>query len=561
MTERTTANQPAKAEDPDLLERDMALVLSRDGSVCSVLHSSFDITANDSIDNFWSREFCERIRGNLHRALRNRELFSEELDEPDGSTEFTYITQGRDRVLLVARSTTKHRNALTRLRKLAFVDEATALPNREYLLSELQKIVEHQGLREGRAALICCHIDDLDIQHGSVGATGRDAILQEQGARLIQELRGVNSSDEEDYERRSIVARIDFQRFGIVLPTIETGGDAESVAERLVMSLQGPVIIDGKACHTRVFGGIGLFPQDGADAATLFDNANAATEEARAGHAGDVAFHSGTVKLRTLQRQDLEAELKSALDRGAFTLNYLPIVNAVTGDVHAVEALLRWPESVLGTHSTSKVIGLAERTGLIVQIGEWVIGESLNQLKYWQDAGHEELRLAVNLSMQEFSRRELVARLASLMSRASVQPESVDIEITEKMLNRDAIAGYRATDALKSLGVRLVVDDFGTGACSLAQLAHSPVDGIKIDNSLVHGIETSKQDLAACAAAIASAHALGLTVVAEGVETENQARQLRQQGVDHLQGFHFSKPLSASDMHEYFASVKNGGAP
>lgn len=561
MTERTTANQPAKAEDPDLLERDMALVLSRDGSVCSVLHSSFDITANDSIDNFWSREFCERIRGNLHRALRNRELFSEELDEPDGSTEFTYITQGRDRVLLVARSTTKHRNALTRLRKLAFVDEATALPNREYLLGELQKIVEHQGLREGRAALICCHIDDLDIQHGSVGATGRDAILQEQGARLIQELRGVNSSDEEDYERRSIVARIDFQRFGIVLPTIETGGDAESVAERLVMSLQGPVIIDGKACHTRVFGGIGLFPQDGADAATLFDNANAATEEARAGHAGDVAFHSGTVKLRTLQRQDLEAELKSALDRGAFTLNYLPIVNAVTGDVHAVEALLRWPESVLGTHSTSKVIGLAERTGLIVQIGEWVIGESLNQLKYWQDAGHEELRLAVNLSMQEFSRRELVARLASLMSRASVQPESVDIEITEKMLNRDAIAGYRATDALKSLGVRLVVDDFGTGACSLAQLAHSPVDGIKIDNSLVHGIETSKQDLAACAAAIASAHALGLTVVAEGVETENQARQLRQQGVDHLQGFHFSKPLSASDMHEYFASVKNGGAP
>ena len=539
----------------------MALVLSRDGSVCSVLHSSFDITANDSIDNFWSREFCERIRGNLHRALRNRELFSEELDEPDGSTEFTYITQGRDRVLLVARSTTKHRNALTRLRKLAFVDEATALPNREYLLSELQKIVEHQGLREGRAALICCHIDDLDIQHGSVGATGRDAILQEQGARLIQELRGVNSSDEEDYERRSIVARIDFQRFGIVLPTIETGGDAESVAERLVMSLQGPVIIDGKACHTRVFGGIGLFPQDGADAATLFDNANAATEEARAGHAGDVAFHSGTVKLRTLQRQDLEAELKSALDRGAFTLNYLPIVNAVTGDVHAVEALLRWPESVLGTHSTSKVIGLAERTGLIVQIGEWVIGESLNQLKYWQDAGHEELRLAVNLSMQEFSRRELVARLASLMSRASVQPESVDIEITEKMLNRDAIAGYRATDALKSLGVRLVVDDFGTGACSLAQLAHSPVDGIKIDNSLVHGIETSKQDLAACAAAIASAHALGLTVVAEGVETENQARQLRQQGVDHLQGFHFSKPLSASDMHEYFESVKNGGAP
>lgn len=558
MTKLTASNRPAPAEDPGLTERDMALVLSGDGSICSVLHSSSDIAPNESIHALWPDKFCERIRSNLQRAVRTKQFFSEEVEESGSSIEFTYITQGRDRVLLVARDTSKHREVLTRLRHLAFVDEATALPNREYLLGELQKIVEHQGLREGRAAVICCQVDDFDVGHGGIGASRRDAILQEQGARLVRELRGANSVDVDDYERRSIVARIDFQRFGIVLPAIETGSDAESVAERLSLALQEPIFIDGKAYNIRACSGISLFPQDGSNAETLFENANAATEDARSGIAGDVVFHSGTVKLRTLQRQDLEAELQSALDRGAFTLNYLPIVDAATGDVRAIEALLRWPESILGTHSTSKVIGLAERTGLIVPIGEWVLRESFDQLKFWQDAGYEDLRLAVNLSMQEFSRQEIATRMAALMLQVGVQPSSIDIEITEKMLNRDAIAGYRAVDALKALGIRVVVDDFGTGECSLAKFAHSPVDGIKIDNTLVSDIENCEQDLAACTAAIASAHALGLTVAAEGVETEGQVRKLRQQGADYLQGFYFSRPLTASDMHDFFASTKGG---
>ncbi|MGB5688531.1 MAG: phosphodiesterase [Woeseiaceae bacterium] len=559
MTKLTTSNRPPPDEDQGLSERDMALVLSGDGSICSVLHSSSDIAPNESIDALWPGRFCERIRSNLHRALRNRQLFSEELEEEGSSTEFTYITQGRDRVLLVARDTSKHRKALTRLRHLAFVDEVTTLPNKEYLLRELQKIVEHQGLREGRAAVICCHIDDLDAAHGGFGVPGRDTILQEQGVRLIHELRGANALDGSDYDRRSIVARVDYQRFGIVLPAIETGSDAESVAERLMQCLQQPVSINGKVHRLQTFGGISLFPQDGADAETLFENANAATEEARSGQSGEVVFHSGTVKLRTLQRQDLEAELQSALDRGSFALNYLPIIDAATGDVHAIEALLRWPESILGTNSTSKVIGLAERTGLIVPIGEWVLRESFDQLKFWQESGHEDLRLAVNLSMQEFSRQEIAPRLAAMLLQVGVQPSSIELEITEKMLSRDAITGYRVVDALKSLGVRVIVDDFGTGACSLAQLAHSPVDGIKIDNSLVAGIETCEQDGAACAAAIASAHALGLAVAAEGVETEQQASQLRQQGADYLQGFLISRPLTASDMHAFLATARKGG--
>lgn len=560
MTNLIATNRPIPSATPMPTNRELALVLSGDGSVCTVLHSSLDLKPNESIDTIWSAVVCARIRDNLRRALRNRRFFSEELnlEEPGRSAEFTFIAQGRDRVLLVARDTSHNKRALTRLKQLAYVDEATALPNKEYFLGELEKIVEHQRLREGRAAVICCHFDDLDLQHGAMGTGRYDAILYELGSRLVNELRGVNSDQDDEFERRSVVARTDFHRFGIILPEIESGTDAESVAERLALVLQEPVEVDGKAYRVDIHAGIGLFPQDGSDAATLFANANAATEEARAGQAGDVAFHSGTVKLRSLQRQDLEVELRSALDRGAFALNYLPIFDATTGAVHAVEALLRWPESVMGSHSTSKVIGLAERTGLIVPIGEWILRESFDQLRSWQEAGRPELRLSVNLSMQEFSRREIAARMAALMLQVGVQPSSIDLEITEKMLSRDAVAGYRAMDALKALGTSLIVDDFGTGACSLAQFAHSPVDGIKIDISLVNGVESCKQDLAACAAAISSAHALGLTVVAEGVETTGQARILRQLDCDFLQGFHFCKPLSAAEMRELLVTSKEG---
>ena len=316
--------------------------------------------------------------------------------------------------------------------------------------------------------------------------------------------------------------------------------------------------IDGTAYGLQACGGIGLFPQDGADAGTLFANSLAAIEEARAGQPGNICFHSGTVKLHTLQRQDLEAELKTALERGLLGLNYLPIVDATTHEVRSVEALLRWPDSVMGSHSTSKIIGLAERTGLIVPIGEWVLRESFGQLRGWHDAGWSELRIAVNLSMQEFSRPDIAARLAALMLEAGVQPEYVDLEITEKMLARDALTRFQVLDALKALGIGLHVDDYGTAACSLAQVSHSPIDAIKLDNSLVTAAENCAQDNAACRAAIASAHALGLAVVAEGVATEWQVNALSDAGCDMLQGFYFAEPLATPDVQSYLEKASRG---
>ena len=552
-----TANCHDVHQAPPLPNGNMALVVNGDGEVSEVMHAPEGMMTPESVDALWSAETGKHVRNSIQRVLRDRTFFSEDvdLDANSGSAELIYVAQGRDRVLLIVRDTSRHRQAMSRMRKLAFVDKVTGLPNREYYMEELRKVCEHQQLREGRAAVICIHVDD---KHETIGADRYGAVLQEMAQRMVRELRGTNSLDDQDYERRTVVARIDFHRFAIVLPYIETGVDAESVTERLMQFIQQPIDVDGTALTTHVYAGIGLFPQDGSNAEILHTNTFAATEEARAGQPGNICFHSGTVKLRTLQRQDLEIELKTALESGSFRLNYLPIVDAGSHDIRSVEALLRWPDSVMGSHSTSKIIGIAERTGLIVPIGEWVLRESFRQLRIWHDAGWSDLHLAINFSMQEFSRPDIASRMAALMLEAGVQPEYVDLEITEKMLARDALTAFQVLDTLKALGIRLHVDDYGTAACSLAQLSHSPIDGIKLDNSLVSAAESCAKDHAACQAAIASAHALGLAVIAEGVETQQQVDSLSESGCDMLQGFYFTTPLGASEMQNYFEPVATG---
>jgi EAL domain-containing protein (putative c-di-GMP-specific phosphodiesterase class I) len=323
---------------------------------------------------------------------------------------------------------------------------------------------------------------------------------------------------------------------------------------RLIEALQQPVALGNRQVAVTVRAGIALFPQDGDDADTLFQNALAAMEDARSSQTESYKFHSGTMKLRALQRNELELELKAALDREQFNLDYLPFLNAKTGRVMGVEALLRWPQAVFGTQRTQKVVALAEHTGLIVPIGEWVMTRGIGELKRWHEAGHKELRLTLNLSMLQFSRADLPQRLAAALGAHGVDPGCVDVEITEYMLVRDALAGHAAARALRDVGVGVVVDDFGTGACSIAHLSRSPATAVKIDNSFVGNLTKHVGDRAACAAMIALGHELGRTVGAEGVETQAQAEILREQGCDFLQGFLFLKPSPPAAITAFLAS-------
>ncbi|MDJ0938741.1 MAG: bifunctional diguanylate cyclase/phosphodiesterase [Woeseiaceae bacterium] len=533
------------------------LVVARDGSIKATLQSGDNNTGKDPaiekaerIDAIWGGGIGVRISRNIRRVLRDRCYCSDEIREGEGGTnaEFIFVAQGRDSALVVVRDLANRDGELTRMHKLAYIDETTGLPNRELFLIELKNIIEFQQLREGRIAVMTIHIDKIDESRGAFGPAQQDAVFAELAQRLRKDLRGANSDDKSDYDRRSVIARTDFRDFAIILPSIESGADAEAVAERVIASIARPVRVGNRDLKLKAYAGIALYPQDGAEAEALFENAVAAMEDASCSHDIDVKFHTGTVKLRTLQRQDLELELKTALDTEEFDVNYQPVVDAKTGRIRSVEALLRWPESILGTQSTRKIVSIAERTSLIVAIGTWVLRRSCEQLKTWKDKGYESLRLSFNISPQEFSRSDLAQSISAALIRAGLQPSDLDIEINEHILFRDAMKNYSTCRALKRLGVGLVVDDYGIGSCSLAHLSHSPVDTIKIDNALVAHLETSGRDNAACDAAISMAHALGLEVIAEGVETEEQARLLTDLGCDMLQGYHYYSPMSGDEI-------------
>ncbi|HET7607091.1 MAG TPA: bifunctional diguanylate cyclase/phosphodiesterase, partial [Gammaproteobacteria bacterium] len=468
------------------------------------------------------------------------------------------VPHGRDSALVVVLDVGDPANAYSRMLDLAYTDRATTLPTREYFLEELARFTDIARLKELRAAVICLSIEQSEGHANAFSGQSQDLVLKELASRLVLSLRGVNSHSELDYERYSVAARIDYRQYGVLLPSIQSGADAESVALRLVEALELPVEVGDRQVAVTARAGIALFPQDGADVDTLFQNALTAMEDARSSQTDSYKFHSGTSKLRALQRNELELELKTALEREQFHLEYLPIVNARSGSVAAVEALLRWPQAAFGTQRTQKVVALAEHTGLIVPIGEWVMQRSFSDLRKWHDAGHKGLRLAINLSMQQFSRPDLPPRLAAMIAAQGIDASCVDVEITEYMLFRDALANHAAARALRDIGVGVVVDDFGTGACSIAHLSRSPATAVKIDLSFVAGLTSRAADRGVCAAMIALAHELGRAVAAEGVETAAQADVLREQGCDLLEGFLFLKPSPAPAIGAFLAARSQG---
>lgn len=540
----------------------MVLVVSPDGAVCSVLEAPtrFRDKGSDTetiqLGDIWPKALARIVRSNIRRTIRSRRFYSEDAENPaDGrSYEFMYVPQGHDRVLLVVRDISEIKHALSRVTEIAYTDDVTELPNREFLLGELTRITDLQRLKEGRAAVLCLHVEQFDAAGHTLVAGHEDDLFRELASRITMQLRGMNDATQRNFDRYSVVARTDFRQFSIVLPSIESGEDAESVIMRLIGALKQPLTIGGRSIVATVHGGVALFPQDGTSPSALYENAVSAMEDARNSTPTPFRFHSGTVRLRNLQRQDIAADLKAALDNEGFILKYLPVVDAQTGAVASVEALLRWPENILGSRSTQKVITIADYTGLIVPIGGWVLRRACEDLRRWHAAGHNDIRMAVNLSGQEFSSAELAERIQAVLDEMGVDPASLDLEIKEHMVFRDALQRHETCERLRSIGVGVVIDDYGTGACTLAHLSQSPIDMIKIDRSFVANIVSSERDRAACTAAIALAHGLGMRVIAEGVETEQQAEFLRQQGCDLLQGFLFSQPLADDDLLTYLDS-------
>ena len=428
-----------------------------------------------------------------------------------------------------------------RILHLAHHDHLTGLPNRVLLRARLDQAMAQARRDQGRLAMLFIDLDRFKDINDSLGHHVGDALLVEVAQRLRQVVRG-----------NDIVARLGGDEFVLVLAGLEEGDGgasaAATVAGKVLQALRQPIRVEGHELHTGASIGITLFPQDGEDIDALMKGADAAMYHAKGAGRGGYHFYTPAMNLASQERLAMEQGLRTAVERGELFLQYQPQV-AVSGlRTVAVEALLRWRHPSMGLVSPARFIPVAEETGQIAAIGRWVLDEALAQLARWRAEGLTGLRVAVNVSAHQLRDDQFAPTVAAALLRHGVPGAALELEVTESTAMRDPLRTAVQLQQLRQLGVSLAIDDFGTGYSSLAYLKQLPLNHLKLDRSFVMDIERDPNDAAICAATITLAHALGLSVVAEGVETVAQLDYLRDLGCDLVQGYLFSRPLDAADL-------------
>jgi diguanylate cyclase (GGDEF)-like protein len=438
-----------------------------------------------------------------------------------------------------------------RIMKLAYFDPLTGLPNREQCRNRLSSALASVQQQPGRMlAVLYLDLDDFKRVNDTLGHAVGDELLCLVATRLRHSLRGDERSGDSFDARSGHIARLGGDEFIVILPGIAGAEDAAGVAGRLVAQLQQPMHL---ARHTVVITpslGIAMYPADGADVETLLRNADLAMYFAKRKGPGTLAFFDASMTATALRRFTLEAELRGALERGEFSLQYQPQFDVRTGQLSGMEALLRWTNAELGAVAPLDFIPVAEETGLILSIGEWVLRTACRQAKAWADEGLPVFRMAVNVSGQQFVLKEFPQLVASIIEETGIAPSMLELEITESVVMKDEAWAEQALVQLKDLGVLLAIDDFGTGYSSFGRLRNFTVDRLKIDRSFMTSLIECSDDRAITAAIIAMSRSLRISVTAEGVESFPQLLFLQEHECQEAQGFLFSRALPASEAHK-----------
>ena len=446
----------------------------------------------------------------------------------------------------VARDVSERRQAEERIRYLAMHDGLTGLPNRtmfgQILIHNLATAKRYQR----RFAVFFIDLDRFKTINDTLGHEAGDRLLVTVAERLKATLR---ASD--------VVARLGGDEFVVLLGETESATAAAAAARKLLAAVMRPMEIAGHECRVTASIGISLFPDDATDEATLLKNADTAMYLAKESGKNAFQVYDGAVRTQAMERLAIETELRRALERDELTLQFQAKLDLADDRITGVEALLRWTSPKLGPVSPAQFIPVAEESGLIVPIGQWVLRAACAQGMAWQREGLPPVRMAVNLSPRQFSDPHLLDDLRKVLVDTGLAPELLELEITESMVMADTERAIALLGQMKSLGVRLAIDDFGTGYSSLAQLKRFPIDTLKVDRSFIRDLVHSADDKAITEAIITMGKKLKLTVVAEGVETSDQMALLREQACDEMQGYHFSRPVPA----EQFATLLRDHRP
>ena len=454
----------------------------------------------------------------------------------------------------VLATTIERKHVQERLEYLAYYDTLTKLPNRQLFVDRLRQALA-QAKRYGRlTAILFLGLDRFKRIIESLGNDIGNVVLKTISSRLQDCVRKIDSvARPEQKGSATTIARLGGDEFIMLLVEIATTQDSTKVAQRILDILRQPHTLEGHELLITGSIGISLYPSDGDKEETLIQNASAAMFRAREQGGDNFQFYSSEMHTRASERLEMEMNLRKALERRELLVHYQPQVDLQTGQIVGTEGLLRWQHSDRGLISPAQFIPLAEETGLIVPMGEWILRTACAQNKAWHAAGLGFIRVAVNLSARQFHHQNLVETIVRILKETGLDPKYLELELTESILMQNVEATIKMLCELHAMGIGLSIDDFGTGYSSLSYLKRFPIDILKIDQSFVRDITTDPDDAAIVTAIITLAHSLKLKAIAEGVETEEQLEFLRSLHCDGMQGYLFSRPLPVDEATKLLA--------
>jgi diguanylate cyclase (GGDEF)-like protein/PAS domain S-box-containing protein len=452
------------------------------------------------------------------------------------------------RVIGVAMDITDRKLAEQRIAHMAHHDALTGLPNRVLLRDRIQQAIAQAHRNASQLAVLFIDLDRFKTINDSLGHQLGDRLLQSVASRILVCVREGDT-----------VARVGGDEFVIVIPAIESSADATAVAGKILEVLASAFHLHGNDLHVAASIGISLYPSDGSDAETLMRNADTAMYHAKDSGRANFQYFTQHMNVAAQQRLSLENSLRRALENREFELHYQPLFDLRDRSITGFEALLRWNPPGAATIPPGEFIAAAEESGLIVPIGEWVLREALRQAKTWQAVGRA-LFVSINVSANQLARPSFVERLRRLMQETGIDPGLVELEVTEGVIVEGAGEARDALDHIAALGVGIAIDDFGTGYSGLAYLKRLPIDTVKIDQSFVRDLTIDPDDAAIVTAIVAMARSLGVDVVAEGVETEDQLAALQRLGCQRAQGFLLARPMTAAAVTKLLARTPASAA-
>jgi PAS domain S-box-containing protein len=561
----------SQAKNKALLDAipDMLFQISKDGTLLEiegVKENPFVVFPNEllgkKIYDVMPLEATQAIMVHLDRAFQTKEIEIFEYQHSiDGNKRFfegRLVTSGEEKVLAIIRDITEHKQAEEQIFFLAYHDTLTHLPNRHLLKDRMRQALAYAQRHQLLVAVLFLDLDNFKRINDTLGHNMGDLLLQGVGERLVKCVRRSDTVARVGAEELDpTVARLGGDEFTVLLNDISIIQNAATIAQRILDVLAQPFILGTHEVFITTSVGITVYPFDGEDVDALLKNADAAMYQAKDQGKNNYQFYAESMNAVALERFTMESQLRKALKNNEFHLHYQPQLDLRTGEIVGLESVLRWQHPDRGTVLPEVFIPLAEDTGLILPIGEWVLQTACSETQALRTAGVPSLSLMVNISSIQLRQKDFADTVIKAMKAPGMDPHYLELELTESIIMQNLEATIAKLQELKDIGIQLSLDDFGTGYSSLSYLKRIPLDTIKIDRSFINDIPKKPNSASIVKAIIAMAHSLNLKVVAEGVETEQQLAFLMENGCDQAQGYFISRPLPKDALMQFLRGAKS----